>query len=47
MVNGPLPKMAAAPVAVAGLSEEILNRIGAPQREVVTNQGNRIRANFR
>jgi hypothetical protein len=39
--------MAAAPVAVAGLGEEILNRIGAPQREVVTNQGNRIRANFR
>ena len=47
MVNGPLPKMATAPVAVAGLGEEILNRIGAPQREVVTNQGNRVRANFR
>ncbi len=47
MVNGPLPKMTAAPVALAGLGEEISNRIGAPQREVATNRRKRVRANFR
>ena len=39
MVNGPLPKMTITLVALAGLGEEISNRIGAPQREVTTNLG--------
>jgi hypothetical protein len=39
MVNGPLPKMTAAPVALAGLGEEISNRIRVPQREVTTKSG--------
>jgi hypothetical protein len=47
MVNGPLPKMTITLVALAGLGEEISNRIGAPQREVATNRGKRVRANFR